>query len=153
MQKFGSLTLGIRNYNIFQILYPVVFLLRRVAFVVILIYFKDQPAIAINFVLLLNIAAVTYLCTVEPHDNIFSHRLEMINEALLQIITYHLAFSMLSTGVAFDDILGWCMIGFVALLLVINLSLVSMTTIKTMYWKYQLKKLKNQRINEQVQAF
>ena len=41
IQRIGSLTLGIRNYNIAQTLYSVVFLLRRVVFVAIVLSFKD----------------------------------------------------------------------------------------------------------------
>ena len=150
MLQIGSLSLGIRNYNWMQSLYSVVFLLRRVAFVSILLGLKDQPAIAINLVLLLNIAFVTYFCSVNPHDNIFTHRREIANEALLQIITYHLALSMLSTGVVYDAILGWSMIMFVVLLFTSNILLVSITTVKTLQWKYYLKQLKKQKQSQTI---
>ena len=102
---------------------------------------------AILLVTILNIAYMTYLGEVKPHDSIFAHRLEIVNEALLQMITYHLTLSMILTGVAnisINDALGWSLIVFVSILLTFNLLLVSMTSVKILRWRYHLRQLKKQ---------
>ena len=83
MQKIGSLALGIRRYSRWQALYSVVFMLRRLLFVAALLSLAEQPALCASTIIALNVVAVGYFCTVQPHDSRSAHRLEVVNESLL----------------------------------------------------------------------
>ena len=125
MKKIGSLTLGIRHYTELQALYSVIFMLRRLLFVAALVGLPEHPGLCVRGIIILNITAIGYFCTVQPHDSPIARRLEVVNESLLQIATYFLVGTELSTGVTYDDVIGNCLVGTIAILLIINIILVS----------------------------
>ncbi len=83
-----------------------VFLVRRLIFVFALIYLEDLPSTAVVLVLLLNLAFIFYIAEVNPHTQPSLRNLELLNEFILQAVTYQLLVTWLSTGVEFDWILG-----------------------------------------------
>ena len=99
-------------------------MLRRLLFVVALVGLPDHPGLCVRVIIILNITAIGYFCSVQPHDSPIARRLEVVNESLLQIGTYFLVGTELSTGVAYDDIIGSCLVATIAILLIINIILV-----------------------------
>ena len=81
--KFESLYLGIRHLNIWQAYYSVVFLLRRLAFVAVLVHLDDKPYALVAVILVLNLTFICYVGYVDPHTQSSQRRLEIFNEALL----------------------------------------------------------------------
>ena len=59
--KIGSLFLGIRHFSIFQASYSVIFLLRRLAFIALLVFLEDRPCFVVMLVLILNMTFVCYV--------------------------------------------------------------------------------------------
>ena len=101
-----------------------------------LIWLADQQAIVVSSILILNMMFLCYMCEVRPHDNPTYSNLELKNELILHIICIHISLSIISTGVYFDDILGWSLCGWIGLLLFVNLYLISAMTFRNMKAKY-----------------
>ena len=81
--RFGSLFLGIRNYSHLQVFYSVLFLIRRLVFVCVLVFLEDNPGIAVQLVLALNLTFSVYFAEVNPHTSLILYRLEIVNEWIL----------------------------------------------------------------------
>ena len=111
--------------------YTIVFLVRRLVYIFFLLQYKKQPAILACIILVINIFYIIYLNEAKPHNTPSGHLMEMINETLLQLVSYHLLISMFRiqlkveidgefveswATLAFDDILGWSLIGHIAVL-------------------------------------
>ena len=131
--KFGSLFLGIRSLTLWQTFYSVVFLLRRLVFVVIVIFLEEIPSLAVILVLILNNAFVAYIALASPHNDQVIFYLELLNEWALQLITSHLLISWLSTSVRFDSILGWSLISFISALFALNMIFIIWQTVKSVW--------------------
>ena len=104
----------------------------------ILIFMIDEPSLVINAILTLNMLFISYGCLVRPHDNSFQYTLELANESILHIICAHLALSLLSTGITFDETLGWSLCAWIAALLVVNLLTISIMTLVALKSKCML---------------
>ena len=76
----GTLSDGIRHYKRAQAYYYIFFIIRRFIFVLILLTLEHLPPLVINLVIMLNLLAVSYTGTVEPHDEKVAHGLELYNE-------------------------------------------------------------------------
>ena len=60
-ERFGSLSLGIRNLTIWQAYYSIIFLQRRVIFAFILVDPYTTPQLVVAILILLNVAYIYYL--------------------------------------------------------------------------------------------
>ena len=87
--QIGSIYLEIRTRNFLQLYYTVVFLLRRLLFIPLLIEFKDQSNILSCMFLAMNTTYLIYLYEALPHCSPKGRLMEVLNETLLQLITYH----------------------------------------------------------------
>ena len=100
-----------------------------------------------------------YLYTTRPHDTRSSLVVELSNEVMLQIISYHVLFTGFrydfkrwvvdydqaienEDTLNFDVKLGQSMIALIVLLQISNLIVILMSTIKDIKWKLHLKMLK-----------
>ena len=148
--KYGSLFLGIRHLSIWQAFYSVIFLLRRLIFALIVVILADTPSIVVGFIIALNMTFICYIGQFNPHNTPSSRRIELMNEAFLQTLSYLFITTWFSTGPAFDLVLGWIIIGLVAALLIANIGYIIWLNIKKTYEKMKLTKQKNEFIAKQA---
>ena len=59
------------------------------AFVLVLVFLADTPFLVIALVLVQNMAFICYIGQAEPHTQPSLRNLEIMNEVLMQIVTYH----------------------------------------------------------------
>ena len=160
-KKIGSLYVGIRHFNALQVYYTVVFLLRRLVYILMLLSLQQTPALVCCLLLLMNIAYIVYLGVALPHTTPTGRIMEYINETLFQLISFHLILSMFrnrykadatdlldppenAAQLAFDDALGWSMIGHIVVLQAINIALLLTNTMWSVKWKLHIRRLKKQ---------
>ena len=148
-KRIGSLFLGIRNYTKWQALYSVVYLLRRLAFVCVLVFIEDMPSIVVILVMTLNMMFIVYLGEARPHNSTTLHKVALFNEWTLQIITYHLIITWFTTGNFLDSPTGWSFIGFVSFLLGVNITFILLQTLKSIWERLKLKKQHREFIKHQ----
>ena len=120
--KFGSLFQGIRHLSVWQSFYSVIFLLRRMAFVLILVFLDERPFLVVALILESNLAFVCYIGYTDPHNQPSLRNLEILNEMLMQIVTYHLVVTWFSTSPGFEMNVGWSLIFSIAFFYSFNLS-------------------------------
>ena len=77
----------------------------------------------------------------------------MLNELILQLITYHLMTSYFSTNLRFDSIIGWSLIGFTSFLIGVNLLFILWQTIKAVWQKLMIRKNHKDFIKLQAMLF
>ena len=155
----GSLYPGIRYRTFLSRHYTQVFLVRRLAFIFLLVKLQDQTVLCAISILALNLVYLAYFFVATPHDRPEGKYSEAGNELLLQLISYHLLLSAFrnmyksdSSGeedsketvesLTFDSVLGWSMIGLLVFLQIANLIVMLIKSIKGLLWSSHLKKLK-----------
>ncbi len=141
-KKIETLYLGIETEYWLQRAYSSVFLSRRMLYAVLTVVCRENPNILIHVFLLSNMMYIVYLGVAEPNDEKLSRRLEFMNEAGLQFITYHLALFPLALTMEDEELLGLSMLGSVGLVFVINLIVMVTMSIKGLKRKLYLKGLK-----------
>ena len=76
--------------HVLHYLYSVVFLMRRLIYVTLIVSLNENPVLFSFALILLNMAFILYIITTRPHDTQISLLVELSNEIMLQIISYHL---------------------------------------------------------------
>ena len=79
----GSLYERIRHTRLFQILYSVFYLIRRLIFAILLVTLIDYPGLCFLHIIVLDIIFVCYISQIKPADTTLTHRVELSNEMLL----------------------------------------------------------------------
>ena len=91
--KIGSLYVGIHTKNFVHYMYTTIFLLRRLVYVLLLVSLQEAPVLFSQGLIVLNMMYLYYLVFTKPHDSQSSLVMEIFNEVLLQLISYHLLFT------------------------------------------------------------
>ena len=91
--KIGSLYLGNRVEKIQQYLCSIVFLVRRLAYILMVISLMGLSVLFSVGLVQLNMLYLYYIVIVRPNDSRNSLKMEMMNEIILQIISYHILFT------------------------------------------------------------
>jgi hypothetical protein len=120
-EKFESLYLNLRRESKAQLIYPMIYLLRRVVFVLIPTYWTNYPFFqvqAINFINSLYFSFIGYFLPSQSHK---TNKLELLNEFILQILFYHFfCFSEWETTSEIQYQIGQSFIAFTVILMVVN---------------------------------
>ena len=128
--------------------YFLYYTIRRSLYSAILVFLPGGALLQIIAIMVLTLISLMYITSVRPFVSYSQNMLEMTNEILLLIISYHL---LLLTG-AFPDAsdsfsynLGWSFIFFLCLILLVNILYLVITTISEFKRAKKAKKLKEQR--------
>jgi hypothetical protein len=120
--KFESLYLNLRRESKAQLIYPMVFLIRRMIFVLIATNWTKYPFFqvqAINFVNCLYFSFIGYFLPSQSHK---TNKLELFNEFILQILFYHFfCFSEWETTSEIQYQIGHSFIAFTVFLMIVNI--------------------------------
>ena len=109
----------------------------------------------------MNTAYIIYLGETLPHCTPSGRIMELLNETILQLITYHLILAMFRNmfksnagdseaietvvQLQFDDILGWSLIGHIMFLQIMNFLVILINTLLSVKKYLYLRKLKKQK--------
>lgn len=105
------------------------FLMRRLVFATAIVFLSHQPRLAPVVALVLFAAMLTFALVKKPWKNSADQKLELANEALL-FVTLGLVFATqnLAGSSARKEVLGWVIVGTVALLLTVNVVTIAAQT-------------------------
>ena len=65
----GSLYLGLRYRTSMQLAYTIIFLIRRLLFVLLLVTFEDRPLFLVSLILFMNVLYISYCVDVHPNNS------------------------------------------------------------------------------------
>ena len=88
--KYESLFAELKVKKYLQLLYPMIFFLRRAIFVILATMQDAYPYFQIQFLNLFNCFHFMYLGYVQPQKTRKSNRIELLNEFTVQTLCYHL---------------------------------------------------------------
>ena len=92
---------------------------------IILVYLENRPLLVVILLIATNLGFVCYIGHVDPHTQPSLRNIEIMNEALLQIVTYHLVTTWCQTDRDFEMMLGWSLIGSIVFLYSFNLGYIA----------------------------
>lgn len=131
IKTIGTLYSGLRyDTSKASLLYPVIFVLRRLIFVTVAVRCHDTPIIQVLSTLLSSFGILVYLFHVKPL--ISNNLLEIYNELTITLCSYHLIiFTEVAQGF-FDKkyLAGFSIITIVGLNLLINISIMLVNTVR-----------------------
>ena len=88
--RIGSMYQTIQPVSAVSLTYPIVFLLRRTAFVAITFLLIDYPAVQVQLQVCLTIMYLVYIQHFPVFDGPLTRHVEFVNETLFLLINYHL---------------------------------------------------------------
>ena len=143
--RFGSLYLELNKREDSAINYPLVFMIRRFVYALIIVALSNSSYFQIQIVVFKSSLVMAFQGQVKPYTTSSQNNLELINEILTLICTYGL--------IIFTDFVpeanarynsGWVLIGLTLLILVINMIVLFYLSISGLWrkGKIRLKKYK-----------
>ena len=121
-RRWHGLFEGVDTRNKLNLLFNVVFCLRRLIFVHSAFYLSETPTFQIQSIILINLFSLIYKGNNNPQISRFSNRIELFNEAFVCIVTLHLMFYtdwVPDSQTQFE--MGFSMIGFMIINFAVNL--------------------------------
>ena len=96
--RIGPLYLGLRPDRDFVVSYSMVFILRRVVFVMITFALFNYPGIQIQMFIYVSLLYIIYIGHTYFHEPSSSKDLELVNEAIFLFICYHFVTFVISSS-------------------------------------------------------
>ena len=137
--RIGTLYLGLRADREYVISYSLVFILRRVVFVLITFALFDYPGIQVQALIYSSLLYIIYIGHTSFHDPSSSKDLELMNEAIFLLICYHfVVFVNLLNGQWIKEKVGRSVVYCTAAILVINTSIIIIVSLKVVTNKLKI---------------
>ena len=146
--KIGSFYDGINiNKSMMSIYYYPMFLMRRLLFVLLPIIFEGVEWHQIQSLIFVNLFFTMYYYNVQPHLEPNRRRVEMFNEFMVVILSYHLmTFTHFLNDVATQFMMGYSFIFALCLVLFLNVAYMIRNQIKRFF--SARRKAENQKLYE-----
>jgi len=120
--KFGTVWLGLRSDERLPLTYYVVFCLRRLFLVVLLTQFYYVPWFQIQALIMSHVFYLIYVGQTEPHKSKSDMILDLTNEFMLILASYHLlVFSAFVPDPYARHTMGWTLLAIIILMVIINI--------------------------------
>lgn len=146
--RFGALTLGLDLKERKAVLFPSIFMLRRVLYAGMMIYWVEQSYFQIQFMIFKCSLCMLYVGYFRPFKSSFVNSLELTNEYMTLLCSYSLImFSQIVHDPETRYLCGWQIIFLVLLILAINMSIIIFQAIRDAIKKCKLKYKKRQNMN------
>ena len=147
-KKYGEMFKGFQVKTFPQLLYCLIFIIRRVTMVMVLTMLPTQRNIQINIFIITTLFVMSYASYVLPFDSMLQNIQETINEVYVLIASYHLfCFTEWVYDLNTRFIIGWSLIGVVIANLATNIDIIIGLTIsqsikksRRAYYKRKYKK-------------
>ena len=119
--RWGSLWSNVKTETRWQRAFRLIFILRRFSVLYISISLVGRPIFQIQLILLGNLFMSIYSGLVHPFKTRFQSKIDLANESLVSIMTYHLViFTDFAANVDVQYASGWSFVFFLVLYLVLN---------------------------------
>ena len=130
--RFSTLFLGLRKNhpNYATVLHPLIFLLRRVIFAILAVFFIAVPVIVANTLAIICIGILAFIIVEKPWEDPLIIKQHLINEACFYLIllsTLGCALPLSSNG---SITLGWSIVCLAFLTLTFNVIIIACFSIK-----------------------
>lgn len=103
-------------------MYNVLYMTRRLIIVGLAVFFGEYPAGQVVIMTLHSFLMIIYLSTVKPFESRFLNRLEIFNECIVLIASYHLfIFTKFTSDPNTQYQVGWSFIGFALICIASNM--------------------------------
>ena len=103
-------------------MYNVLYMMRRLIMVGLAVFFGDYPVGQILIMTLHSFLMIIYLAKVKPFESRLLNRVEIFNECIVLIASYHLfMFTKFTSDPDTQYQVGWSMIGFALLCIASNM--------------------------------
>ena len=136
----GELTLGLRLDDWKALLYPSLFMSRRLLYAAVLVYCMQWSNLQIQIVMLKTILFGLYLVHIRPYQTPSSNRIELVNEILTQLSTYCLViFQVLMPQPAKRYQSGWYLIALIVVMMCFNLIVMIVETVRNLIRRCKLR--------------
>ena len=138
-KRFGELVLGLKLEKQSALLYPVLFMTRRLIYAVILIKCLNRSVYQLQLIIVKSFAFMIYIGRVRPYEVRLSNIVELTNEVIISLCAYWL--------VTFSDFVpdektkykcGWPIIGATSLLVLFNLGVICYSTVANIVYRCKL---------------
>jgi len=141
--RIGSLYLGKKETETSAIAFVIIYLLRRILFVVLAIVLATQPHILVHMVMLSNLFYMMYLGFSMPFLLEMHWRVELANEFLLLTQYYYFVLyaGLVPTDRTTRDKIGIAHVIHIGVLFLLNLVVISVVNVTSVYRALYLKKL------------
>lgn len=140
--RFGALYQDLRLSNGIRVLYqPTFFLIRRIILALTVVVIKEMLILQLLLVFFQSFVAILILQLANPYRIESQLRMEMLNECVLLTVAYTIiCFSSWIPNIETKYKIGYVSSCIVCIHLIVNLSIITYTTIKTNIRRCQLKK-------------
>lgn len=124
-RSWASFYEGVRKVNKYTLMFNFFFMLRRIALVYAIFYFKDHVTFQIMSLFALNITLLIYQGSTRPLTWKLRNRIELFNEACITAVAIHLLiFTDWVTDPLARETMGHTMLGVFLICLALNLTVV-----------------------------
>ena len=118
--------------------YPVIMMVRRLCLIIVLVTFVKKPWLQSQLLLAISFGNLCFMFAVRPFLGILSNRMEMVNETTVYISALlHIQFNQESLDQKaiskFKNYLGWVVIANVCANILINVAVVTIQTLFTVF--------------------
>ena len=122
-------------------LYNVYFLSRRFLSVLVLVFMSSFPFFQCNLLLAFSITNLAYMISCQPLKSARANKVEIFNETIIYICCLIMS-NFLNVAMPLDlrDLLGWILMGFASLNIVVNIGLTSQESLSDMRRRSKLNK-------------
>ena len=123
--SWASFYEGIRKVNKYTLMFNFFFMLRRIALVYAIFWFKDYVTFQLMSLFALNLTLLIYQGSTRPLTWKLRNRIELFNEACIAAVAIHLlVFTDWVTDPLAAETMGFAMLGVFLVCLILNLSVV-----------------------------
>ena len=138
MEKYGIFYEEFRLDNRNAVYYPVIMMVRRLSLIIVLVTFVKKPWLQSQFLMTISFGNLCFMFAVRPYSDKLANKMEMVNETTVYISALlHIQFNQESLDQKaiskFKNYLGWVVIANVCANIFINVAVVSIQTLYTIF--------------------
>ena len=125
-RRYGDLYLGLQTRERTALVFPFVFMMRRLIYAGILVYWSERNYFQIQTIIFKCSLIMIFTGYMRPFNRRLANNIELINDAFIVVCSYFLIiFSPLVSDAQTRYISGWPIIGLIGVLISINLSVIT----------------------------
>ena len=135
--RYGIFYEGMSLKTKLTAIYNVIFMTRRLITALVLVLMYDFPFFQTQLLLVMSAMNVIYMVSFQPLSDKLQNRIEILNEVTILLCCYCLdMFLDIAIPLEGRDIIGWALMFFASLNIVINISIIVSSTFLGMYVSY-----------------
>ena len=146
-KRFGELVVELKQRDRMTLMYPVLFMARRLAYAAILINFLAHNYFQLQLIVVKTFLSMVYIGSLRPYELKLANSLEFFNEIFSTLCTYILVtFTEFVPDAQTRYKNGWSIIAAIIFMIIVNLVIICYTTIARGIYKCKLRCLRRKAI-------